>query len=75
MVANLDEYAKALEALRQGLAAPKSDLSRDASIQRFEFCVELAWKSARRVMETATTAPKAVVREMARNGLIEDADF
>lgn len=75
MTVNLEEFAKALESLRQGLAAPKSDLSRDASIQRFEFCVELAWKSARRGMGTVTTAPKAVIREMARNGLIEDVEF
>ena len=75
MTVNLEEFAKALEALRQGLDAPKSDLSRDASIQRFEFCVELAWKSARRVMGTSTTAPKTVIREMARNGLLEDVEF
>lgn len=71
----LEEFSKALASLRNGLMAPKNDLSRDASIQRFEFCVELAWKTARRVMGTATSAPKAVVREMARNGLIDDAEF
>ena len=75
MAVNLEEFAKALEALRQGIAAPKSDLSRDASIQRFEFCVELGWKAARRVMGTSTSAPRAVIREMARNGLIEDVEF
>jgi nucleotidyltransferase substrate binding protein (TIGR01987 family) len=73
--AKLDEYSKALESLRKAVEATKSDLNRDATIQRFEFCVELAWKSARRVMGTATSAPKAVIREMARNGLIEDAEF
>lgn len=71
----LEEFSRALESLKRGLAEPKSDISRDACIQRFEFCVELAWKSARRVMGTATSAPKAVVREMARNGLVDDAEF
>lgn len=72
---NLAEYTKALVALEKALKEPKSDIVRDASIQRFEFCVELAWKSAKKVMGTASSAPKTVVREMAQNSLIEDLDF
>lgn len=72
---SLVEYAKALVALEKALKEPKSDIVRDASIQRFEFCVELAWKSAKKVMGTASSAPKTVVREMAQNSLIDDADF
>lgn len=69
------EFANALNALDKALAEPKSDIVRDATIQRFEFCVELAWKTARRFMGTSSTAPKAVVREMAQSALIDDVAF
>lgn len=72
---SLVEYSKALVALEKALREPKSDIVRDATIQRFEFCVELAWKSAKKVMGTATSAPKSVIREMAQNQLIIDVDF
>jgi nucleotidyltransferase substrate binding protein (TIGR01987 family) len=37
--------------------------------------VELAWKTAKKVMGTQTSAPKQVLREMAQNGFIEDVDL
>ena len=75
MAVSLEELSKALVSLEEALTVEKTDISRDASIQRFEFCVELAWKSARKVMGTSTTAPKQVIREMAQSGLIEDVEF
>lgn len=75
MAVSLDELAKALVSLEVALTVEKTDISRDASIQRFEFCVELSWKSAKKVMGTSATAPKQVVREMAQNGFIEDVEF
>jgi nucleotidyltransferase substrate binding protein (TIGR01987 family) len=69
------EFARALKTLSEGLALPKTDITRDACIQRFEFCVDLAWKSAKKLMGTTSTAPKTVVREMAQNGLISDVSF
>lgn len=35
----------ALGRLTEALDAPETSLSRDASIQRFEFCFELAWRA------------------------------
>ncbi len=48
---------------------------RDASIQRFEFCVELAWKVSKKHMGTLSTAPKTVIREMAQAGLINSPEL
>ena len=75
MTVTLTEFEKALTSLEQALAAPKTDLTRDATIQRFEFCVELSWKSAKKIMGSDTTAPKQVVREMAQNSLVQDIAF
>jgi len=72
MSVSIEKFAKAVNALEQSLARPEDDVVRDASIQRFEFCVELAWKTNRKFMGTQSSAPKQVIREMAQNGLISD---
>jgi nucleotidyltransferase substrate binding protein (TIGR01987 family) len=48
---HLDSFNKALRRLAEALDAPPGDLVRDASIQRFEFTFELAWKA---IKNTAT---------------------
>lgn len=72
MAISLTEFEKAVLALAKALQEPKNDITRDASIQRFEFCVELAWKTAKKLTGTSTSTPKQVVREMAQAGLIDD---
>lgn len=72
MGVSLDQFNKAVSALELALQAPKSDLNRDATIQRFEFCVELAWKTAKKALGLSATAPKIVLREMAQQGVISD---
>jgi nucleotidyltransferase substrate binding protein (TIGR01987 family) len=71
MTVSLDEFERAIIALERALALPLDDVVRDASIQRFEFCIELAWKTARKVMGTQSTAPKQVVRDMHHNDLVD----
>ena len=68
-------FEKALAAFNKAIELPEDDITRDASIQRFEFCVELAWKTAKKHMGSSTTAPKQVVREMAQNALIQDVSL
>lgn len=72
MAVNITKFEKAVCALEKALNEPRNDITRDASIQRFKFCVELAWKTARKITGTATTSPKQVIREMAQSGLIDD---
>lgn len=66
------ELEKAVKRLKEALDQPKDEFIRDSVIQRFEFCVELSWKTARRLMGTSTTAPREVIREMGQNAYIDD---
>ena len=75
MAISIDEFKKALIAFEEALTLEKTAITRDASIQRFEFTVELAWKTAKKVMGTATSAPKQVIREMAQSGLIDSVEI
>ncbi len=68
----LDEFTKAVGRLDEAVRQPKNDFLRNSVIQRFEFSVELAWKTAKRRMGVSTAAPKDVVREMAQSGYIDD---
>jgi len=69
------EFEKAVSKFQDALNQPKNEFIRDSVIQRFEFSVELAWKTVRKVMGTPTSAPKDVVREMAQNLYITDVDL
>lgn len=69
------ELQKAVRKLKEAIAQPKDEFLRDSTIQRFEFCVELAWKTSKKLMGTGTSAPKDVIREMAQNGYIKDVEM
>jgi len=49
-------------------------IARDACIQRFEYCIELAWKVAMKKVGSSTKFPKPAVREMARGDLVDSAE-
>ena len=44
MTLRADSLGRAIVRLREALSVAETDVSRDAAIQRFEFCFELAWK-------------------------------
>lgn len=72
---NTQEFEKAVARLSEALDQEKNDFIRDAVIQRFEFSIELACETAKRVTGIAASAPKDVVREMAKAGYIDNAEI
>ncbi len=73
-------FAQLEDAIKSYLAAPQDTLYRDGLIQRFEFTVELAWKSLREYLEDqgvvlAVVSPRAVLKEAYAAGVIDDADM
>lgn len=77
-----NEFEKALVALEEAhsecLLHPSGSKSykliRDATIQRFEFCIELGWKVAIKTLGSSASSPKPALREMLKSGLITDID-
>jgi hypothetical protein len=49
----LTPFEKALELLESVLQVPKDAIVRDATIQRFEYTYELAWKMIKRHLDWA----------------------
>lgn len=84
MSLSLEEFNKAIVSLEKALDAYSGSASqhdqelmkifRDACIQRFEYCIELAWKTSMKVLGSNTLAAKPAVREMARNNLIANPE-
>ena len=56
--------------------ADMDDMYLDATIQRFEFCFELAWKLMKAVLQydgIEANSPRSCIRESWKQGLIPDA--
>ncbi|MBI2603219.1 MAG: nucleotidyltransferase substrate binding protein [Deltaproteobacteria bacterium] len=66
---------RARTALDDVLKQPTDLYTRDAAIQRFEFCFELSWKTMKRILDyrgIRVNSPREVFREAAREGLVDD---
>ena len=75
MTTRRDSFSHAIVRFNEALMAPETDLSRDAAIQRFEFCFELAWKV---IQEQARSegldcqSPKGCLKLAYKNGWLGD---
>ena len=73
MTIRRDSFNQAVRRFSEALEAPETDLTRDAAIQRFEFCFELAWKVIQeRVREEGLDcqSPKGCLKLAYKNGWI-----
>jgi nucleotidyltransferase substrate binding protein (TIGR01987 family) len=84
MSTTIEELTKASESLKisrdllkKAINSEPSNIElhkalRDACIQRFEFCTELAWKVSMKILGLTAKAPNPAIRDMAQNNLIDD---
>jgi len=71
----IESFGEALSRLQEAMHEEETDMNRDASIQRFEFCVELAWKSIQKFLQEEKiicNSPKSCLQEAFAFGLIKD---
>ncbi len=68
---------KANERLKEAIEAEPTRMNKDATIQRFEFTFELAWKTIQEYSKSHgidCKSPKNCIREAGRLNLIEDVE-
>jgi len=71
----LASFEKSLERLEDILKAERTVANRDSAIKRFEFTVELAWKSLQlflREQKIVCRSPKECLKEAYKFGLVAD---
>jgi nucleotidyltransferase substrate binding protein (TIGR01987 family) len=73
---SLENLGNAIDRLRDALAeSPQNSLIVDGTIQRFEFVIELFWKTLQRLLEVEgirTTTPREALRQAFHIGWISD---
>ena len=68
---------KANQRLKEMVKLKPTRVNKDATIQRFEFCFELAWKTIQEYLRDQgidSKSPKGCIREGGRLELIEDVE-
>lgn len=82
MLQKMENYKHALaqleEAVERYQKTPEDALYRDGLIQRFEFTVELAWKSIKEYLEDqgmvlSIASPRGILKEAFSAGVLDDA--
>lgn len=71
----LSEMGRAISSLALALEQPKTEFTRDAAIQRFEFSFELGWKSVQALAKLEgqdTSSPRTAISMALRNRWIDE---
>lgn len=78
IVLALENLEKAYLRLKDAVQRAQDDLDKDGVIQRFEFTVELVWKTLKRVLEYNKLncySPRDCLKQAFRYGFIEDDEI
>lgn len=78
----IERFGQMLEAYQQNEQRPplEREAVQDSLVKRFEYTLEIAWKTCKRHLEeegfaqAATGSPKSIVRLAAQNALISDPE-
>ena len=74
----IERLKRAFSRLKEAVERAKDDLDRDGVIQRFEFSVELFWKTLKKVLEynkVECYSPRDCVKKAFRYGMIDDDEI
>lgn len=74
---NISSLLKAYKTFKEGLTSAKSQLEKDGVIQRFEYTLELCWKTLRKILKykgTIVNSPRDTFREAHLVGLIDNVN-
>jgi nucleotidyltransferase substrate binding protein (TIGR01987 family) len=74
---NIAPLLKAYSTFEKGLNSAKSQLEKDGVIQRFEYTLELCWKTLRKILKhkgITANSPRDAFREAHLVGIIEDTE-
>ncbi|WP_200237722.1 HI0074 family nucleotidyltransferase substrate-binding subunit [Thiohalocapsa halophila] len=72
------DFLKGVHQLERAVAQPFDEFVRDAVIQRFKFCYELAWKMLKLRLEQEgidAHTPRQALREALQAGLLDDGNL
>lgn len=74
------EYANALDRLKEALQEKESDIIIDGILHRFELTFELAWKTIKDYLEymgfsEKTGSPREVIQSAFKQGVIENGEI
>ena len=74
----VEKLKRAFLRLKEAVERARDDLDRDGVIQRFEFSVELFWKTLKKILEynkVECYSPRDCVKKAFRYGIIDDDEI
>jgi len=74
----INNFERALKRLEEAVKKAKDDLDKDGVIQRFEFTIELLWKSFKAILNylgIECYSPRSCIKEAFKAGIIGDDEI
>ncbi len=75
---SVKKLENAVKSLKEAVSIAQTDLEKDGTIQRFEFTVELLWKTLKTILlynGVECNNPRTCIKEAFRNRIIEDDEI